>query len=140
MLASEGRPFSNQAIALATRLSERSGAPVHVLAIARIWGTSFGFPNPGLYPNKGEWDERRSMVQRVVWGLDRKGIEADGHVIGARNATKRITREARRLGCDAIVMATDEPRNRFLGSFMWSQEPQRVRRRADVPVFLVSAP
>lgn len=140
MIASEGRLFSNQAIALATRLSERSGAPVHVLAIARIWGASFGFPNPGLYPNKNEWEERRSMVQRVVWGLERKGIEVDGRVFGARNATKRITREARRLGCDAIVMSADEPRNRFVGNFMWSQEPQRVQRRADVPVFLVIEP
>ncbi len=140
LLASEQRPISPEAIAIATRLAERSGAPVHVLTNARIWGTSFGFPNPGLYPSKGEWDKQRAIVDETVRALERAGVEADGHVIGARNATKRIVREARRLRCDAIVMTADESRNRFVGNFMWSQEPQRVRRRADVPVYLVTAP
>ena len=34
-------------------------------------------------------------------------------------------------------MAADPDRNRVVGDFMWTQEPQRVRRRAKVPVFLV---
>jgi nucleotide-binding universal stress UspA family protein len=140
LLASEERSISKAAIALAARLAERSGAPVHVLTIARIWGTSFGFPNPGLYPSKGEWDKQRAIVDDTVRSLERAGVEADGHVVGARNATKRIVREARHLNCGAIVMTADEPRSRFVGNFMWSQEPQRVRRRADVPVYLVTAP
>jgi nucleotide-binding universal stress UspA family protein len=140
LLASEERPISREAIAVATRIAKRSGAPVHVLTIARIWGTSFGFPNPGLYPSKREWDTQRAIVDETVRSLERKGVQADGHVIGARNATKRIVREARRLRCGAIVMSADEPRGRFVGNFMWSQEPQRVRRRADVPVYLVTAP
>jgi nucleotide-binding universal stress UspA family protein len=140
LLASEERSIPNEAIALAARLAQRSRAPVHVLTIARIWGTSFGFPNPGLYPNKGEWDEQRSNVEQAVRELRGKGIDADGHVLGTRNASKRIVKEAQRLGCDAIVMAADEPRNRFVGNFIWSQEPQRVRRRAEVPVYLVTTP
>jgi nucleotide-binding universal stress UspA family protein len=138
LLASEQRPISKDAIALAVRLAKRSDAPVHVLTIARIWGTSLGFPNPGLYPSKQEWDKQRAIVDGTVRALERAGVEADGHVIGARNATKRIVREATRLRCGAIVMAADEPRGRFVGNFMWSQEPQRVRRRADVPVYLVT--
>jgi nucleotide-binding universal stress UspA family protein len=140
LLASEQRPISSEAIAIAARLAHRSGAPVHVLTIARIWGTSLGFPNPGLFPSKGEWDTQRAIVDDTVRSLERAGVEADGHVIGARNATKRIVREARHLHCGAIVMTADEPRSRFVGNFMWSQEPQRVRRRADVPVYLVTAP
>jgi nucleotide-binding universal stress UspA family protein len=140
LLASEERPISKDAIALAVRIARGCDAPVHVLTIARIWGTSLGFPNPGLYPSKREWDTQRAIVDETVRALERKGVEADGHVIGARNATKRIVREARRLHCGAIVMGADEPRGRFLGNFMWSQEPQRVRRRADVPVYLVTAP
>jgi nucleotide-binding universal stress UspA family protein len=138
LLASEERPISKEAIALAVRLAERSGAPVHVLTIARIWGTSLGFPNPGLYPSKQEWDKQRAIVDQTVRALERAGVDAEGHVIGARNATKRIVREAARRRCGAIVMTADEPRNRFVGNFMWSQEPQRVRRRADVPVYLVT--
>ena len=34
-------------------------------------------------------------------------------------------------------MGADPDRNRVLGDFDWSQEPQRVRRKAKIPVFLV---
>jgi nucleotide-binding universal stress UspA family protein len=138
LLASESRPISREAVAMAVRIAKRSDAPVHVLTIARIWGTSLGFPNPGLYPSKREWDTQRAIVDETVRALERAGVEADGHVIGARNATKRIVREAASRRCGAIVMAADAPRSRFLGNFMWSQEPQRVRRRATVPVYLVT--
>jgi nucleotide-binding universal stress UspA family protein len=137
LLASEERPISKDAIKLAVRIAKRSGAPVHVLTIARIWGSSLGFPNPGLYPSKQEWDKQRAIVDQTLRALERAGVQCDGHVIGARNATKRIVREAAHLRCGAIVMCADEPRSRFLASFMWSQEPQRVRRRAAVPVYLV---
>jgi len=137
LLASEERPICAAAIALAVRIAQRSGAPVHVLTIARIWGSSLGFPNPGLFPSKQEWDKQRAIVDETLRALERAGVECDGHVIGARNATKRIVREAAHLRCGAIVMGADEQRNSFLASFMWSQEPQRVRRRAAVPVYLV---
>jgi hypothetical protein len=35
------------------------------------------------------------------------------------------------------VMAADPDRSRLIADAMWSQEPQRVRRKAKVPVFLV---
>ena len=70
--------------------------------------------------------------------LRRKGIEADARVIGTRAAAKRIVQEARRLGCDAIVMGADPPRKAFVRDFSWSQEPYRVRSRAgELPVYLV---
>jgi hypothetical protein len=34
-------------------------------------------------------------------------------------------------------MAADPDRARLIGDMIWSQEPQRVRRRAKLPVFLV---
>jgi hypothetical protein len=60
-------------------------------------------------------------------------------VMGTRKATRGIIREAARQGCDVIVMAADSPRNRFVADLMWSQEPYRVRRRAPIPVYLVSS-
>jgi len=137
LLASEGRPFSDAVIARASALALGSGANVHVLSIARVHGVAFGLPNPGLLPTKREWDEQRESVRRTVARLRRKGIEADGHVVGTRNATKRIVAEAASEGCDVIVMAADPDRNRLIGDMIWSQEPQRVRRRARVPVILV---
>jgi nucleotide-binding universal stress UspA family protein len=137
LLASEGRAFSDAAIGRVLELARRHDASVYVLSIARVHGVAFGLPNPGLLPTKREWDEQREMVRKVVKRLQRKGIEADGRVVGTRNATKLICREAKLSFCDAIVMPADPDRNRVLADFSWSQEPQRVRRRAEVPVFLV---
>ena len=94
LLASEDRDISPEAIALAGKIAERSKAPVHVLVIARIWGTSFGFPNPGLMPNKREWDEQRKKAELAVRALKDWGLEADGHVLGTRNAAKKIVEMA----------------------------------------------
>jgi nucleotide-binding universal stress UspA family protein len=137
LLASEGREIPTSAVDLAARIAKRSGAPVHVFTIARIWGTSFGFPNPGLNPSRREWDEQRHNVEKAIGRLERKGVQADGHVVATRAGAKRMVREAKRLGCDAIVMGADPRRHALLRSFMWGQEPHRVRRRARVPVLLV---
>jgi nucleotide-binding universal stress UspA family protein len=138
LLASEGRPFSDAAIARVVELARPAGASVRVFSIARVHGVAFGMQSPGLLPTKREWAEQRGIVERAVKRLERKGIEADGHVVGTRKSTKRIIQEAEFAGCDAIVMAADPDRNRIAGDFIWSQEPQRVRRRAKIPVFLVA--
>ena len=138
LLASEGRPIPDAAIDRVVELAKRDGASARVFSIARVHGVSFGMSNPGLLPTKKEWDEQRQIVNRAVKRLERKGIEADGHVVGTRKTTKRILQEASFAGCDAIVMGADPDRNRLQGDFMWSQEPQRVRRKAKkIPVFLV---
>jgi nucleotide-binding universal stress UspA family protein len=133
LLASEGRAIPDAAVAFAARLAK----DVHVFSIARVWGTSFGLPNPGLLPSKHEWDEQRKVVSDAVKALKGRGVKAQGHVLATRKATKRIVDEAERLRCDVIVMAADPPRNRFVSDLMWSQEPYRVRRRARIPVYLV---
>ena len=139
LLASEGRPIPRAAVEYAVRLARTYRAPVHVFSVARIWGSAFGIPSPGLLPTKREWDEQRGIVADAVTLLKRNGLKAEGHVVGTRRATRRIVGEATRLECDVIVMAADPARNRLLADFMWSQEPYRVRRRAKVPVYLVPA-
>jgi nucleotide-binding universal stress UspA family protein len=138
LLASEGRPISNAAIDRVIELARPAGASVRVFSIARVHGVAFGLQTPGLLPTKKEWDEQRGSVSHAVKRLERKGIDADGHVVGTRKSTKRILQEAEFAGCDAIVMAADPDRNRVSGDFLWSQEPQRVRRKAKIPVFLVT--
>jgi nucleotide-binding universal stress UspA family protein len=138
LLASEGRPINDAAIARTLELATRSGAVVRVFSIARVHGVAFGLPNPGLLPTKREWDEQRDIVAKAVERLERKGVNADGHVVGTRKATKRICQEAASHECEAIVMAADPDRSRLVGDMLWTQEPQRVRRRAKVPVFLVT--
>jgi nucleotide-binding universal stress UspA family protein len=140
LLASENRAIPDGAVDLAADIAGRSRAPVHVFSIARIWGTSFGFPSPGLFPTRREWQEQRENVERAVARLERRGVTADARVIGTRAGAKRIVKEAERLGCDAIVMGADPQRGALVRNFMWGQEPYRVRtraRRARIPVFLV---
>jgi nucleotide-binding universal stress UspA family protein len=137
LLASEGRQISDAAVARVIELADPSGASVRVFSVARIHGVSFGLQTPGLFPSKLEWKEQREIVAKAVKRLRRKGIDADGHVFGTRKATKRICQEAAAAHCEAIVMTADADRNRFVADFMWTQEPQRVRRKARIPVILV---
>jgi len=139
LLATEGRAIPMAAVERAAELARESGGGVHVFCIARVWGTSFGMPNPGLMPSRHEWDQHRNVVGDAVAALEKHGVDATGNVLATRKATKRIVREAERLGCNAIVMAADPPRNRLVADLMWSQEPYRVQRRAKVPVHLVRA-
>ncbi len=137
LLASEGRPISARAVDEAARIALRNNAPVHVFSIARVWGTSFGFPNPGLMPNQHEWQEQRDIINKAMKALQKRGVAASAGVVGTRQGAKRIVTEATRLGCDMIVMGADPKRRLFVRDMMWSQEPYRVERRAKIPVRLV---
>ncbi len=138
LLASEGRPFSAAAIAEAAALARVAGGMVHVFSIARVWGTSLGFPSPGLLPSKREWDVQRQQVGAAVAAVEAAGVAADGRVVGTRHPTRRILGEAARLSCAAIVMGADPPPRWGLATFSWAAEPHRVRRRARIPVHLVA--
>jgi nucleotide-binding universal stress UspA family protein len=138
LLATEGREISEAAIELAARLARERGCRVQVLAVVRVWGSSYGFPNPGLLPNKREWEEQRAVSAAAVNELRARGVDATALVLATRKATKRILGAVSRFGCGAIVMGADAPRNRILADMMWSQEPYRVKRRAKVPVHLVT--
>ena len=140
LLASEGRAIPAAAIELVARLAQPRQAQISVFSIARVHGTAFGFPSPGLLPSRREWQDQRDLVADAVNKLTRRGLEARGEVVGTRKATKRICQEATTLDCDVIVMAADAPRNRIVADFMWTQEPYRVRRKAPVPVYLVVDP
>jgi nucleotide-binding universal stress UspA family protein len=136
LLASEGREFTAASIALAAELAGDADGTVHVMSIARVHGTSFGLPNPGLMPTKAEWGEQHEFVKRAVKALRRLGLGAEGQVLGTRKPAQRICALAAELEAGAIVMGADRSRSRAIGAMMWSQEPQHVHRRATVPVHL----
>ena len=136
LLASEGRPFSTAAIKRAAALAA-PGATVEVLSIARIWGSSFGFPNPWLLPSQREWEAQRVEVDRAIAALARRGVSATGRVVGSRNAAGRVAKEAKRLSAKAIVMGADPGPPGLFASLLWSAEPYRVCTQArGVPVAL----
>lgn len=137
LLASEGRRFGPSALECAAGLALADGAEVRILSVARIWGTSLGFPNPWLMPSRHEWQQQRDQVAAAVHELSTRGLKASGEVVGTRNAARRIAQTAERLGCSAIIMGAEPPRAFLIGNLLWSQEPQRVKRRTRVPVHLV---
>ena len=137
LLASEGRRIPTTAVEFAVQLARKGKAPVHVLVIARVWGSAFGLPHPGLMPTKREWQQQHDLVAEAVDRLQRRGVEATGQVVNSRNAAKRIVAEAERRRSGAIVMAAPPPRHWFIADFSWDQEPYRVRRHAEPPVYLV---
>ena len=75
-----------------------------MLTIAKIHGSSFGLPHPGLLPTKAEMKERIAWVDDAIASLKREGVEADGQVASTRRAAKTIAGVARVRGVDAVVM------------------------------------
>ena len=136
LLATEGRVFPPAAIDRVLELAA-PGAEVRVLSIARVHGTAFGMPSPGLLPTKKEWAAQRDLIGKAI-----KRLKPQGHDRrGPRGRHPQRHQEDPGGGqdprCEAIVMAADPDRNRLVATAMWSQEPQRVRRKAKLPVYLV---
>jgi nucleotide-binding universal stress UspA family protein len=137
LLASEGSRIPVEAVEFAAHLSRKSKAPVHVFMIARIWGSAFGLPHPGLMPTKREWRLQHDLVAEAVSQLKHRGVEATGAVVSSRNAAGRILAEAKRRQPGAIVMGAPPPRHWLVADFIWEQEPYRVCRMAELPVYLI---
>ena len=137
LLASEGRAISDAALAEVKKRAFEGALPVFVFSVARIWGTSFGLPNPGLMPTRPEWDAQHKSVSDAVLSLRSAGLAAEGRVLATRNPVKSIVREAVAQQSREIVMGADRPVNRFFASIIWSQQPHAVKQMAQVPVTLV---
>lgn len=134
LLASIDGRFPARAVREAVRLAGKDGA-VYVISTARILGSAFGLPHPGLYPSRRERETHRQTVADVVRRIERLGPRARGEVLAARHAAKMLARRARQHGCAHIVVsAGPRPRLTWLS---WAGEPYRVQRRAQVPVHVI---
>ena len=103
MLASDGRQdYSPRAVARAAALAE--SRPVAVVTIAKIYGSSFGLPHPGLLPTKAELAERRGWVEAAVRKLLAAGAPADGQVAATSRTAKKLAAVARSRGARVIVI------------------------------------
>lgn len=135
LVASTGEPFDRRIIDGAVKLAGPNRPVMHVVSIARIWGTALGLQHPGLYPTKREWRAQADLVEDAVKELKRRGFEADGRVIGSRHPGKAIARAAGDAGCQAIVMASwPMPAWRRL---LQGNDEKAVAKRAAVPVYTV---
>jgi nucleotide-binding universal stress UspA family protein len=107
LLASDGqRKFGTRAVARAAALA--GSDPVGVLTIAKVFGSSFGLPVPGLLPTKEEVQERLAWIRDSVGRLEKEGIEADGQVAQTRHAVRTIAKVARVRQVKVVVVESRE--------------------------------
>ncbi len=112
LLASTGKPFSDEAIAEAARLA--NGSRIRVITVAKLHGSSFGLQHPGLMPNKKERDQAQSIVTTAIRVLHEAGAKADGEVVITRSPGRSFARAARAAG-DVRHVIIDDPRASRLG-------------------------
>ncbi len=138
LLASDGRhPFSAGAVARAAELAGREGS-VAVIVIAKIYGTQFGLPHPGLMPTKDEIDTRRTWLREALAKLERRGVDADGQLAATRKPVKKIARVARLRSARFVV--TDETPAKGVRRMVEGDtgvDLRRKLRRGDVTVEII---
>jgi nucleotide-binding universal stress UspA family protein len=137
LLASSGAPFSKAAVRRARELA--AGGPVAVLSILKIYGSTFGLPNPGLLPTRRERDEQYANVSKAITQLERSGCTADGQIAATRSAGRTIARVARVRQVRVVVMddSTETGVRRVIEGSVTSTVRRRLAGRADIE--LVSA-
>lgn len=106
LIASSGEPIPPSAVRWALALS--GGDPVAVVSLARIYGSSFGLPNPGLMPTKRELQDQRAQVDKAVRLIERKGTEGWGQVAATRRPVKTIVQAARARGVRHVIVVAPE--------------------------------
>jgi nucleotide-binding universal stress UspA family protein len=104
LLASPGAPFSRAAVRRARELA--AGQPVAVLSILKVYGSTFGLPNPGLLPTRRERDEQLKIVNQAITQLERGGCTVDGQIAATRSAGRMIAKVARTRNVRYVVMDT----------------------------------
>ena len=135
LLATDGRqPLSPGAIERAAALASPGG--VAVLAIAKIYGTQFGLPHPGLMPTKAEVDERRGWIADAIAALERKGVAADGQLAATRKPIKLIARVAVARSVEHVVVdeGTSTGVRRMIEGETGKDVQRRLRGAAEVVI------
>jgi hypothetical protein len=102
LLASSGAPFSRAAVRRARELA--TGQPVAVLSILKVYGSTFGLPNPGLMPTRREREEQLKIVSKAIAQLERQGCTVDGQIAATRSAGRTIAKVARTRQVRYVVM------------------------------------
>ncbi len=126
LLASDGRQaFSESAVARAAALA--GTGPVAVVTLAKVYGSSFDLPHPGLLPTKQELGERRGWVEHAIEQLQQDRLQADGQVAATRRATRKLAEVARVRGVRIVVI--DETASTGLRRLVEGDVGSELRRK-----------
>ncbi|MBI2237929.1 MAG: universal stress protein [Actinobacteria bacterium] len=132
LLASTGAPFDRALIERVVELAGGGKPRVHVLSIAKIWGTSLGLPHPGLQPSKREVEEQKRIVADAARQLKRLGLEVRTRVIATRKAARTIAEYAEFRRCRSIVIA--EPAMPRWRRIVEGSRAREVASKTSIPV------
>lgn len=102
MLVLVGGPPSTTAVKKA--VADAGGDTIAVLTLLRIYGSAWGFPNPGLLPNATEKAEARRIVEATMAAIEGYGGTADGQITATRHPAKVIVAAVRRRSCRSVVV------------------------------------
>jgi nucleotide-binding universal stress UspA family protein len=124
LLASSGSQFSRAAMRRARELAD--GQPVAVLSILKVYGSTFGLPNPGLMPTRREREEQLNNVKRAISELENRGCTVDGQIAATRSAGRTIAKVARARKVSYVVM--DDQRASGIRRVIEGEVTNNVRR------------
>jgi len=111
LIASNGVNVPNAAVRQALRLSR--GEPVAVMTVARVYGSPYGLPNPGLMPTPREIKQQQKIVTKVVAALENGGVEAWGQVAATRRPAKTMAQAARARRARHVLVVRPEQSARW---------------------------
>lgn len=110
---------------------------VHVVSIARIWGTSLGLPNPGLYPNRIEIEDQRNIVDTASAAVRRQGFEVKSRILSARNPAKAIAIYAESIRATAVVLGDPAHDAKRWEHLLKGHDARDLIRKTTIPVHTV---
>jgi hypothetical protein len=102
LIASTGEPIPLSVIRTAVERS--GGGPIAVVSIARIYGSNFGLPNPGLMPTRRELAAQSDQVHHALAAIERAGVVGWAQVTATRRPAKAISAAARARGARHILV------------------------------------
>ncbi len=136
LLASSGGEFRPESIEKCAQLADQGA--VGVLMIARIYGSAFGLPNPGLLPTKKERETAQNRVESAIEALRVLGVRADGQIMMTRSIAASISRVAKARTADSVVVET--PQQGFVRGLLEGSFESAVRRKLRGLADVSSAP
>jgi len=104
LIATAGHDVPKSAIRRAVAVAD--GGAVAVVTLARVYGSAFGLPNPGLMPTRQEMQAERDRVTAAVTAIERSGVTAWGQVAATRRPVKTIARIAAARGASVVLVVT----------------------------------
>lgn len=138
LLATAGVPITDEVLAKTIELATPEHAKITVVSIARVYGTSLGFPHPGLQPNRLEMEQHRKVLDDTSERLSAAGFEVRVSMSKSRNAPKMIARWAIAKRFHAIVVP--DPERPGWRRTIEGDLAREIHRRCGVPVYAVPVP